>query len=296
MLDLCERAARLCDAFTPPIAMNGSPPPPRKAAPPPSIVPAKRARTIRGAAAITEGDHLYSPMGSALPSTGHQEDLGSRNLRPVTVAAVQDLARSGAAIASEFGARGTPPSKKSSSKKKPKAPMNEEERDLWLEGETGAGPNNLQPPRPTAPLQIGKKFWCVLCRDPQTLKVCYPIREVEQRLLKTPSRTFRMSLPFDEGQFKRHNTMHHDFPSQRDPRRTGSDHFDQRSGVGAGNNCHNPGSRGKFHSDLNKTVPAHWQRGPVDTLTFLMFKYDRGWRPHALQKSALKAAGRVSRK
>ena len=92
--------------------MNGPPPRPRKAAPPQSAVPARRARTKKGAAAITEGDHLYSPMGSALPSTGHQKDLRSRKLPPVTVAAAQALAQLGGAVATEFGARGPPPSKK----------------------------------------------------------------------------------------------------------------------------------------------------------------------------------------
>ena len=86
--------------------MSGPPPRPRKAAPPQSILPARRKATRRGAAAITEGDHLYSPMGSALPSTGHQEDLDSRNLPPVTVAAAQALAQLGGTIATEIGPRG----------------------------------------------------------------------------------------------------------------------------------------------------------------------------------------------
>ena len=76
--------------------MSGPPPRPRKARPPPSIVPATRKKTKKGAAAITEGDHLYSPMGSALPSTAHMEDLESRNLPRVTPAAAQALAQSSA--------------------------------------------------------------------------------------------------------------------------------------------------------------------------------------------------------
>ena len=60
--------------------MSGPPPRPRKAAPPQSIVPAKRARTKQGAAAITEGDHLsekHAPHLHAIVQCGSGDECGS---------------------------------------------------------------------------------------------------------------------------------------------------------------------------------------------------------------------------
>ena len=96
-----------------------------------------------------------------------------------------------------------------------------------------------------------------------------------------------LSKPFDEGQFKRHNTEVHGFSPLGTPRPRGTDIFGQRSGCGRGNNCHNPGG-GEQKPEKRKSAD------PDRYVNFLAFKVDCGWRMHAFQKHSL--AGKVSRK